>query len=85
VIRWRRNDLGDNTQIIAKEQRSKGRKHSDEELINLGLHDELALLQLIKDGRRGLNGSDRQTAVPFTFNTFFCIVYYPRLSVQDAT
>lgn len=40
VIRWRRNDLGDNTQIIAKEQRSKGRKHSDEELVNLGLHDD---------------------------------------------
>lgn len=38
LIRPRGDDLGDNTQIITKEQRSKGRKHADEELENLGLH-----------------------------------------------
>jgi hypothetical protein len=46
VIRWRCNDLGNDTQIIAKEQRSKGRKHSNEELVNLGLHDELLQLDM---------------------------------------
>ncbi|KAI6749344.1 hypothetical protein HG530_015183 [Fusarium avenaceum] len=36
----RGDNLGNNTQIITEEERPKGRKHSDEELINLGLHDD---------------------------------------------
>lgn len=39
LVGLRSNDLSNDTQIITKEKRSKGRKHSDEELINLGLHD----------------------------------------------
>lgn len=38
LVGIRCNDLGNDTQVITKEERPEGRKHSDQELINSGLH-----------------------------------------------